>query len=403
MDRRKLLGVAALAVPVVAGAALLGDLDHGPGSSTSGAGVTSQFEEVSGDAVTGTVTPNAAPPAVGVQFHGTWEMYWSGATPNAMFTQHLDTLAAQGVQVIRTDVGWSSGQPTNAAPDPNQWYHKRLATVIDAVRARGMQIFLTVHQSPAWSRPNTGSDVKQYPTDPNSIKPWLTFIASTYGPKLMAIEVWNEPNLAEFCGIADATERSVKYVPVLKAAYAAIKAGRSSLPVILAGPCQTDDAFIRDCYAAGAKEYFDILGVHPYQGNQTKPPESTDVTGKARMTNMPAVIAVMAQYGDSAKPIWWTEFGYSVHSNSGIPTSTPWLFGVPDDETSASYLLRSFFLAWQQWPQVKVAVVYCGYKTPSDTYGHQYGYRILEADGTAKPQLAGLKSLRTSFGALQKV
>ena len=398
MDRRNLLRTAALAVPALAWVALLDTA-----GVASSAGLAAGAIPARALAATPLPIPNPAPPVVGAQFHGTWEMYWNDMTPNSMFTRHLDVLAAQGVQMIRTDVGWSSAQPTNVAPDANQWYHKRLAMVIDAVRARGMQIFLTVHQSPAWSRPNTGSEPKQYPTDPNAIKPWLTFMAQTFGSKLAAIEVWNEPNLIDFTQIADATQRAARYVPLLTAAYAAIKAGRPSLPVILAGPSQTDDGFIRDCYAAGAGGYFDILGVHPYQGNQTKPPESTDITGKARMTNMPAIINLMAVNGDAAKPIWWTEFGFSVHSNDGIPSNQVWLFGLPDDQTAASYLVRSYYLAWQQWPQVKLAVTYCSYKTPSDSYGHQYGYRIMEADGTVKPQLAALASMRQSFGALQKL
>lgn len=401
MDRRKLLGAAAIAVPAIAGAALIGDLDLGPDPrAESTGGFAGQAEEVSGDAAT---TQNAAPPVVGVQFHGTWDMYWNGMTPNTMFYKHLDTLAANGVQVLRLDVGWSSAQPTNVAPVVSQWYHQRINMVLDAARARGMQVFVTIHQSPAWSRPNTGSEVKQYPTNPNSITPWLTFFAATYGSKILAIEVWNEPNLPDFTQISDTAQRTTRYVAFLKAAYAAIKAGRSSLPVIFAGPCQTDDVFIRDCYAAGAKGNFDIMGVHPYQGNQMKAPESTDITGKARMTNMPAVINVMAQNGDSAKPIWWTEFGFSVHSNELVPAGQVWLNGVPDDQTSASYLSRAYYLAWQQWPQVKLAVTYCGYKTPSDSLGHQYGFRIIEPDGTAKPQLKALSSIRQAFGTLQRL
>ncbi|WP_345727063.1 hypothetical protein, partial [Cryptosporangium minutisporangium] len=93
--------------------------------------------------------------------------------------------------------------------------------------------------------------------------------------------------------------------------------------------------------------------------------------------------------------------GYSVHSNEAVPAGQVWLYGVPDDQTSASYLSRSYYLAWNQWPQVKLAVTYCGYKTPSDSIGHQYGYRIMEADGTAKPQLAALASIRQAFGSLQ--
>src|SRR5690348_4690327 len=55
MNRRQLLGAAALTLPSLAGATLLGR--------------TAQA------ATTTTVTPNPAPPVVGVQFHGTWDMY----------------------------------------------------------------------------------------------------------------------------------------------------------------------------------------------------------------------------------------------------------------------------------------------------------------------------------------
>jgi hypothetical protein len=393
MDRRQLLGAAAVAVPVVAGVTLLSD--------SAQAATTPVPPKTAPKATAKQVTPNAAPPVVGVQFHGTWDIYWNGTAPNAMFYKHLDVLASQSIQVVRLDVGWSSGQPTNVAPDANQWYHKRIRTVIDEVRARGMQIFITVHQSPVWARPNTGSSLAQYPTDPNSMKQWLTFIAATYGPKLLAIEVWNEPNLSEFTGVSDSAQRAVKYAAILKAAYTAIKAGRPSLPVIHAGPSQTDDAFIRATYAAGTKGYFDIMGVHPYQGNQTKPPESTDITGKARMTNMPAIIDLMAANGDGAKPIWWTEFGFSVHSNDSVPAGQVWLYGLPDDQTAASYVVRAYNLAWQHYPQVKLAVTYCSYKNPSDTLGHQYGYRIMEADGTVKAQLAGLATMRRTYGSSQ--
>jgi hypothetical protein len=48
-------------------------------------------------------------------------------------------------------------------------------------------------------------------------------------------------------------------------------------------------------------------------------------------------------------------------------------------------------------------VTYCSYKTQSDPYGHQYGYRILEADGMAKPQLSALNTMRKAYGASQKL
>ena len=333
-------------------------------------------------------------PQLGVQMHAMWEMYWHGQTPNAMFTKHLNALAANKVQIVRVDMGWSASQPSPAAPRATSWHNKRLNTAIDRIRAKGLKVFLTAHQSPAWARPGTGSNVMQLPTDPNAIKPWMTFLAKTYGSRLAGIEVWNEPNLVEFTGIADPTARVNRFVGVLKASYAGIKAGNKSVPVIFGGTAQTDDVFIKAAYAAGAKGAFDIMAVHPYQGNQTKAPESTDITGKSRITNLPAVIAAMKAQGDGAKPIWWTEFGTSVHSNAGIKQT--WLFGVGSDQLSGDYMVRSFKLAAARYPQVKVGTLYTAYRPAGGISAHQYGYRLLEADGTVHQQLKMLKVMRES-------
>ncbi|GAA0259628.1 cellulase family glycosylhydrolase [Cryptosporangium japonicum] len=342
-----------------------------------------------GTAVTATKVPQ-----LGVQMHAMWEMYWNGQTPNAMFDKHLNALAANKVQIVRVDMGWSASQPTKAAPDANSWHNKRLSIAIDRIRAKGLKVFLTLHQSPEWARPGTGSNLMQLPKDPNSIRPWMTFMAKTYGARIAGIEVWNEPNLVEFTGIADADARVKRFVAVLKASYAGIKAGNKSVPVIFGGTAQTDDVFIKAAYAAGAKGAFDIMAVHPYQGNQTKAPESTDITGKSRITNMPAVIAAMKANGDGTKPIWWTEFGTSVHSNAGIKQT--WLFGVASDHIAGDYMVRSFKLAAAQYPQVQVGTVYTAYRPSAGISAHQYGYRLLEADGTVHEQLKMLKSMRES-------
>jgi hypothetical protein len=315
-----------------------------------------------------------------------------------MFTRHLDQLAAQGVRILRVDVGWSSSQPNAAAPTMATTYNQRIDRVLAGAAARGMQVLLTLHQTPAWaaSRPDLG--VKQFPANPDAIAPWATWMGRTFGGRVAAWEIWNEPNLREFTGVDDPLERARRYVPLLRAASQALRSATPHPTIVFGGPAQTDDTFIRAAYAAGAQPYFDVMALHPYQGNQTQPPEATDLDSRARVTHFPAVIAAMAEYGDAAKPVWWTEFGYSTHTNAGIPTNEPWLFGVPDDTTSAEYLRRQFELARVRYPQVQVAIVYTAYKPPSDAAGHQYGYRLLEPDGTPRAQLPALRRYFASFG-----
>jgi hypothetical protein len=187
-------------------------------------------------------------------------------------------------------------------------------------------------------------------------------------------------------------------VPLLKSAYEGIKAGHPGAVVVFGGPCQNDDAFIRACYELGAKPYFDVMAVHPYQGNQLLPPDTADSGRRDRMTHFPAVLEVMSEYLDTEKPVWWTEFGFSVHGNDGVPAEEPWRLGVPTDALSAEYLYQSFDLARREYPQVRLAIVYAAYKPATDLAGHQFGYRMLDMDGTLRPQLPTLRGYQAAFG-----
>jgi len=340
------------------------------------------------------------PPALGVHFHGTWDMYYASRDtgPGSMFEDHLDQLADHSVEVLRVDVGWSASQPAYTVPSASHWYNQRIERVLDAAADRDMQVLLTLHQSPAWARPGTSGDARQFPTDPELIRPWAAWMARTYGKRVLAWEIWNEPNLKAFTGVDDPRARPDRYVPLLKAAYEGLKAGDPDAVVVFGGPCQNDDVFVRACYRLGARDYFDVMSVHPYQGNQTIPPDADDAGTRERMTHFPALLEVMADYLDGDKPVWWTEFGFSVHGNAGVPTDKPWRLGVATDALSAEYLYRSFELARREYPQVRLAVVYAAYKPATDSSGHQYGYRMLDVDGTVRPQLPTLRRYQAAFG-----
>ncbi|NUS73461.1 MAG: cellulase family glycosylhydrolase [Corynebacteriales bacterium] len=331
------------------------------------------------------------PPTLGVQFHATWSMYYrsdSSTTPNEMYYRHLDALARNGVSLLRVDVGWSTSQPNPELPTAERWYNKRIQTLLQEASNRNMRVLLTVHQSPEWSRAG-GGGVKQFPDDPNSIAPWLRWMAEQYGDQVAAWEIWNEPNLTEFTGIEDDTEAARRYTALLKVSATALRSVLPEVKVIYGGPSQSDDDFIEETYKNGAKDYFDVLAVHPYQDDQTVEPEKSDRGKPGRVMHFPEVLEVMAKYGDENKPVWWTEFGYSVHANTGGEES--WRKGVPTNEVSADYYRRTFELARKYWPQVQVAVMYTAY-SPENGGPHQHGYRILEADGTVLPQLREMES-----------
>ncbi len=374
-------------------------------STAIGASTSTPSPATSSPAAAPASTPQApvagtpeSPPTLGMQFHGTWDDYYQGtsAEPNAMFGAHLDQLAAHGVKLLRVDAGWSSSQPRAGTPDLASSYNQRIKRVLDEAGNRGMKVMLTLWRSPEWARPTSGG-TNQFPTDPGTIAPWATWMAKTFGHQVAAWQIWNEPNISEFTGIQDPNERAGKYVPVLKAASQGIKAGDSDAVVVFGGPAQNDDAFIRQAYELGAKNYFDIMSVHPYQGNQTREPEPADPGEKYYTTHFATVAEVMKEFGDGTKPVWWTEFGYSVHSNDNVPSDMMWRYGVATQQQSGDYLARTFELARKRYPQVKAAFVYTAYRQGDDPYGHESGYSMLNPDGTPRQQLTMLRDYMNKF------
>ncbi|MFJ8108313.1 cellulase family glycosylhydrolase [Streptomyces sp. NPDC096132] len=350
----------------------------------------------SGNALSPTVAADSRPPAFGVQFHGLWDDYWArDGTPLPLFGHHLDRLRAHGVSLIRVDVGWSTSEPSRGEFSTSHYYNRRFATLLNAAARRSLKVLVTVHQSPQWARPHAAArePFTQFPEDPESIRPWARWMAKTYGKHVYAWEVWNEPNLKAFTGDADPASRTRRYVHLLKACSAGLRSGDPSAVVVLGGPCYTDEDFIEGVYRGDARDDFDVLALHPYLDDQTKDPWDDEPPSRYRMTHFPAVLDVMRKYGDAAKPVWWTEFGFSVHSNAGVPAGQPWRRGVQDAATAGRSLVRSFELARLRYPQIRLGVVFTAHwaRPATDTNLHQRGFGLMDAEGRARPQLTTLR------------
>ena len=106
---------------------------------------------------------------------------------------------------------------------------------------------------------------------------------------------------------------------LLRASYRAIKRGDRNALVVTGGVVHNNDRWLREAYRAGAKGFFDAVGTHPYQGVGDAAPETPDTGGEWwLMTHVKAVHELMASHSDGRKPIWFTEFGWSVHDNPAV-------------------------------------------------------------------------------------
>jgi hypothetical protein len=319
----------------------------------------------------------AVPGGVGVQWHAVWSSY-----DDAQRVRVLDSMKAAGVGWVRMDIGWDLVENQYQGQRDPYWTG-RIDSYINMAVARGIKPLVTLYQTPAWARP-AGTSNRVPPTDPATYASFARWAAERWAGKVAAWEVWNEPNLEEFWVGTDA----VRYAQLLRAAYPAFKAGDPSAKVVAGAVSYNDDVWLRSMYQAGAAGSFDVLSTHPYQGPADAAPEVADDGNRWHLTHAPAIRELMLAYGDGAKPVWFTELGWSTHANTGA--EAPWSRGVTDQQ-QADYIVRALKLIRSSYPWVTNVFLYNERdRTDADTQNNNFG--LMRADLSPKPAYTALRS-----------
>lgn len=325
-------------------------------------------------------------PAVGVQFHGTWGDY-----TDAQRAQVLDTLKANGATTVRIDVSWRQLEPTTPGVF-DTWGLNNVNNAITMAATRGLKPLVTLWMTPKWA---TGSDNELTPPTTPAALTALTDVAkrlaAKYNGTVDAWEVWNEPNDTGFLPGADPGV----YANILKAANAGFKAGSPTTPVVFGGASYVDAAWVDRALAAGAAGNYDIMGIHPYQGVADEAPEAPDNGTIWRLNHLPALINTMAKYGEGAKQIWFTEFGWRAHVT--LTSDGNWQRGV-SPATQADYLARTITLVRTTYPTVTRLYWYKDRADSANPNEAQYG--LIYPDGTPAP---ALKNLPAALGTTPTV
>jgi hypothetical protein len=257
---------------------------------------------------------------------------------------------------------------------------------VNQARLRNLNVLVTLWLTPGWA--NGGQSNKVPPTYAQDYADFAQWAASYWRGRVAAWEVWNEPDPSQSFWQGTVQQ----YVSVLRAAYPAFKAGDPNAKVILGGPASNDDGWIGQVYALGGRDSFDVVATHPYQGIADEPPEHADDGHRWWFTHLPAVHNVMASYGDAAKPIWFTEFGWSAHANwSGIQN---WQRGVTPEQ-QGDYFVRAIQYTAANYPYVLVMFWYKERAQPGSSNVHEEGYALLNDDLTERPVYTRLKTYLT--------
>jgi hypothetical protein len=283
--------------------------------------------------------------------------------------------------------------------------------IVDAIGQTGLRIIARVDNQPKWAAASVTWPGSGPPDNPKDWSDYLTALATRYKGRIQAYEIWNEPNLDREWG--NKKPDPGVYTNMLTSSYQAIKAADPQALVISAGmsPTATNDDhampdldFISAMYAAGAKDSFDLLGVHA-AGFKAEPcadpgqvalsPELTNNNpGPANLKRIYAfrhvedVHDLMVQHGDTSKQMAILEMGWTTDARPG--SQYAW-FAVDRDQ-QAKNLVGAFNCArerWQPW-MAFMTVIYI--PDPSwKQQQEQYWWSITNPDGTPRPAYTALK------------
>lgn len=347
-----------------------------------------------------TPTPTPAPVVTTKGFGIAGEdILWAS---DAAQTAELADLQSLGMTWLRVDADWSGIEPTQGTFNWTQT--DRLAANAPKY---GIQLDFILDGTPTYGRAVASCRVNEFcQPDATKFATYAQAVARRYAPKgVHAYEVWNEPNGQ---GFWEPKPNASQYVSILKASYPLIKAADPLSTVISAGlepqatyaRGQSADIPATDyetsMYTAGAKNYFDALGFHPYS-YPTAPLESQPWNGFTILTDAtPSIRSIMTANGDTAKQVWLTEVGAPTNGPGGVTTCTNDNYeGSPDhvDECQQALILtQAIGLAkGYAWAGPEFLYTYTDFSA-TDTSTNENFFGLVRFDGTHKLSYDAVKT-----------
>ena len=184
------------------------------------------------------------------------------------------------------------------------------------------------------------------------------------------------------------------YLAFLTHVFAEAKA-LSPMNVIAAPTVCTDDLsleWLERFYAAGGKDYFDVLNIHTYvkvSGGHKVPDGYPLGAPEALIDDLRRVRGITDKYGDSAKPMISTEFGYS-DCKAGNPS------GEMDPEKKARYLVRGLILHYVLG--FRKVYLYSFWDEGDDPYYTEHNFGIVDYHLQWKPAFRAIKAMADLLG-----
>jgi hypothetical protein len=306
-------------------------------------------------------------------------------------------IAATGAETVGLTFPWVLSEPRPGGLD-----FSTIDARVRAATAAGLDVHPVVIAAPPWARLHPPLEFSP-PTDAGDYARFAAALVRRYGPggdfwalhpdlrprPIRVWQIWNEP----VGGDGDATPSvfwqddqrfDVRYVPLLRAASAAIKAQDPGATVVLGALVGHSWQTLGLIYDAGAADAFDAVALHPYTARPA------DVLRIVRL-----VRGVMRDHGDGAAPIQITELGWPAFDAAAVKR-----LGVRQANRAQAYWLRRTLRRLvREREQLGVELVlwytWMGRdRSAEDAFDHS-GLLRLEPSGAlvAKPALAAFRAI----------
>ncbi len=296
--------------------------------------------------------------------------------------QALDLSNEAGGQVARTSLAWRGIEANRG--QYNWWGTDAL---YEKLQARGMEPLWVIIDAPCWAQPDPGgcaagnSKLRPSPQYYDEMAEFAVKVAKRY-PDSLGIEVWNEPNYPTFWG---GWPQPDDYAKMLKTVAGALHSQAPGMPVVSGGLSPHADSdnnaigfsnFLEALYKHGAAQQADAIGIHPYPGVGP----AQDYIGDVRVY-LGKIQNVIAKYGDSATPMWATEYGVS--------TAGPQAFD-PDHQGRALAEIHDLL---RHVHKVDVAIVHRFVEDPG-LGGREAGFGVVSQNLNPKPAFCDIVTMR---------
>jgi polysaccharide biosynthesis protein PslG len=280
--------------------------------------------------------------------------------------------------------------------------------IVGLANRAGLKVVARLDFSPEWAKDPSATTHNAPPARYEDFGDFVSALVDRYSPGSMfgqihAFEIWNEPNLAREWG--GKAPNAAEYTQLLKVAYTAAKRTNPNAVIVSAGLTPTgtvspearpDDLFLREMYQAGAKDYFDVLGVHA-AGFKAPPETSPDELARRPdyggqrffgFRRVEDLRKIMVEHGDADKQMMVLEMGWSTDNRPG----SPYAWHAVSEQEKGEYLVRAYDYAaknWSPWMGM-MSTIYIS--APHwTTQDEQYYWSLTDPDGTPRASYEHVK------------